>query len=107
MRESTRGMNSTVSRLDRDARRIGLPFRQPKGHGCNTREFFSATGGRRWLLKPGGKGVLRIQAFLPADPDLNDGHSWALDAENVVSVERAHDIMCFAKTVGADPEDAR
>lgn len=106
MRESQRGMNPTVSRLDRDARRIGLPFRQPSGHGCNTREFFTASGGRRWLLKPGGKGVVRIMAFIACDPEDNDGSSWAVDAVSTVSVERAHDIMCFAAAVGADPDDA-
>jgi hypothetical protein len=106
VRESTRSMNPTVARLDRDARRIGLPFWRPEGRGCNIREFLSASGFQRWVFKPGGKGVIFCEHFAAVEPEDNDGEAWLLVAHSTINVERAQGIMAYARVTGATPEEA-
>lgn len=52
-------INPTIARLDRDARRMGIDLKE---RGVNRREF--SYGDRLLTYKPGGKGVVRIEAVV-------------------------------------------
>jgi hypothetical protein len=65
----TRKTNEVVASLDRTAARLGIDLIE---RGVNAREF--AALGRLIRYRPGGKGVIRVEAFEPSV----DG--WKLDA---------------------------
>jgi hypothetical protein len=72
-------MNETIARLDRDAVWIGVTLTHL---GDNARRFYIHPG--RYLdYRPGGKGVLRVRAYV-------DGQ---LEAETVVSIERMRALL--------------
>lgn len=117
MRESQRGHNPTLARLARDARRAGLAIRPVKarrpGADCagSAFEFFSLTQHRLWRFKGAGKGTIRVLAFITCEPEDNDGNGWVLDANTVVSEDRAREIMYKVVATGCpacgDPTGVR
>jgi hypothetical protein len=72
-------LNDTIARLDQDAVRLGIELRQT---GENTREF-NIHSHRLLRYRPGGKGVILVQAYV-------DGE---LDCETVVSIERMRALL--------------
>ena len=72
-------LNDTIARLDRDAAGLGIELRQT---GENTREF-NIHSHRLLRYRPGGKGVILVQAYV-------DGE---LDCETVVSIERMRALL--------------
>ena len=76
-------LNDTIARLDRDAVRMGI---QVRSTGENKREF-NIHDHRLICYQPGGKGVLRVQAYV-------DGE---LDCETVVSIERMRGLLAVGR----------
>lgn len=58
--------NLNIQRLDRAARRYGVAMTQ---RGKNGREFDAL--GRRYVVRPGGKGVLKVEVFYPTAVPFN------------------------------------
>lgn len=107
MRESQRGHNPTLARLAREARRAGVAIRPVKarqpGAECvdgSAFEFTSASQHRLWRFKGAGKGTVRVLAFIACEPEDNDGNPWVLDANTVVGIARATDIIHHVVVVG-------
>ena len=84
--------NPTIASLDRTAARLGLAVEPLKAGSLNGRKFVAASG-RLFHYSPGGKGVIRVSAFIPVDPATNDGNAWTLECSNVVSIERMERIL--------------
>lgn len=58
-------MNETIARLDRFAHRLGYPLTE---RGVNGRELTVPDGSRILKYKPGGKGIVRVEALVWEDP---------------------------------------
>lgn len=76
-------LNETIARLDRDAAQLGVEVRST---GENKREF-NIHDHRLICYQPGGKGVIKVQAYV-------DGE---LDCETVVSIERMRGLLAVGR----------
>jgi hypothetical protein len=76
-------LNETIARLDRDAATLGVELRQT---GENKREF-NIHEHRLICYQPGGKGVLKVQAFVDEE----------MEAEVFVGIDRMRDLLLVGR----------